>query len=127
MQESILTRARKEYPIGTLFYSSTGLLKSPMKVTSLRMSNVSKGVAVNSEGGELYMIMTVKRGQRSVHQKAEEEKELVLDYWNDYKQFDDGLVIFLSAKKLANYEFYEIYHKHVYTSNNPWSEDILKK
>jgi hypothetical protein len=54
MQESILTRAKREYPSGTIFISASGLLKSPMRVSSLKISENYKGVIHNSEGGIIY-------------------------------------------------------------------------
>lgn len=54
MQESILTRAKKEYPNGTLFYSATNNLKTPIRVSSLRMSSVFKNTVVNGDFGVIY-------------------------------------------------------------------------
>lgn len=52
--QSILTRAKKEYPTGTIFISASGLLKSPMRVSSVRLSDNYKNTVVNSEGGVIY-------------------------------------------------------------------------
>jgi len=52
--KDILKIARQEYPKGTLFYSATGNLKSPLRVSSLQISEVYKGTIINTEGGIIY-------------------------------------------------------------------------
>ena len=52
--ENLLKQARKEYPSGTIFISASGLLKSPMRVSSVRLSDNYKNTVVNSEGGILF-------------------------------------------------------------------------
>lgn len=55
MKDSILLKeAKREYPTGTLFYSASGNLKSPIKVTGVRESLNYKNVITNSSGGILY-------------------------------------------------------------------------
>jgi len=51
---TLLEQAREKFPKDTLFLSATGLLKSPMKVTILKLSEISKGVIVNDNGGVIY-------------------------------------------------------------------------
>jgi hypothetical protein len=55
MENTLLNRARKEYPSGTTFISASGALKSPLKVASLKESEVYKGAIYNSEGGCIYI------------------------------------------------------------------------
>ena len=38
-------------------------------------------------------------------------RELILDYWNNFRHFDDGLKVFLKNNKLTEEEFYKIYSK----------------
>lgn len=55
MKDSILLKeAKREYPVGTLFLSASGNLKSPIRVTGLRESLNYKNVIVNVSGGILY-------------------------------------------------------------------------
>lgn len=54
MENTLLNRARKEYPSGTIFISASGALKSPLKVASLKESENYKGVIHNTEGGIIY-------------------------------------------------------------------------
>lgn len=49
-----LKKCREEYPKNTLFYSATGNLKTPIRVSSLDISDVYKNTVVNSEGGVIY-------------------------------------------------------------------------
>ncbi len=51
---TLLNKARQEYPIGTVFISASGLLKTPLKVSSLKESENYKGVIHNAEGGIIY-------------------------------------------------------------------------
>jgi len=50
----ILKIAKKEYPKGTLFFSASGLIKNPLRVTGVRLSEIYKNTVVNSEGGIIY-------------------------------------------------------------------------
>jgi len=52
--KELLKKCREEYPKNTLFYSATGNLKSPMRVSSLDISDVYKNTITNSEGGVVY-------------------------------------------------------------------------
>lgn len=52
--ENLLKAAKEKYPRNTLFYSASGALKSPMKVHSLKESEVTKGSIYDSEGGVIY-------------------------------------------------------------------------
>jgi hypothetical protein len=45
--------ARKNYPRGTYFISATGKLNSPLKVTTLKISEIS-GDIVDNDGGVIY-------------------------------------------------------------------------
>ena len=54
------------------------------------------------------------------------EKQLVLDYWNNFRHFDDGLDVFLAAKKITKEYFNSIYKQYVTVSDNPWIEDRFK-
>lgn len=51
---NLLKQAKEKFPKGSLFYSASGLINSPIRVTSLRESENYKGVIVNSEGGVIY-------------------------------------------------------------------------
>ena len=52
--EKILKQAREEYEWGSYFYTTTGAIKSPMKVTDLKISNNYPNSIVDSEGGVVY-------------------------------------------------------------------------
>lgn len=52
--KDIIKQAREEYPKNTLFYSATGNLKAPIKVTSLLISEVYKNTIVNQDGGVIF-------------------------------------------------------------------------
>lgn len=54
MENTILTQAKKLFPKGTVYYSATNNLKTPMKVHSLRMAENYKNTVVDSEGGCIY-------------------------------------------------------------------------
>lgn len=54
MENTLLKQAREIYPIGSLFLSSTGLLKTPIRVTGLKLSDNYKNVVVNTSGGVLF-------------------------------------------------------------------------
>lgn len=51
--ENILKTARQNYPKNSYFYTTTKKIKSPLKVTSLRVSEIT-GDIVESEGGVIY-------------------------------------------------------------------------
>jgi hypothetical protein len=50
----ILKQAKILYPTGTLFYSCSELLKSPLKVVKLKVAENYKDTIVNIEGGIVY-------------------------------------------------------------------------
>jgi hypothetical protein len=50
----ILKQAKTLYPTGTLFYSCSELLKSPLKVVKLKIAENYKDTIVNIEGGIVY-------------------------------------------------------------------------
>lgn len=54
------------------------------------------------------------------------EKELLLDYWNNFRHFDDGLKVFLATNNMTREIFNELYSKFVDVNPNPWLEDKLK-
>jgi len=54
------------------------------------------------------------------------ERDLIIDYWNNFRQFDDGLEVFLKNKNLNRDRFYELYYKYVNSPASPWEEDELK-
>ncbi len=54
MENTLLNKAKALYPKDTLFLSSTGNLKSPMRVSTLKESETYKGSIYNSEGGCIY-------------------------------------------------------------------------
>lgn len=52
--ESLLKQAKNMYPNGTLFYSCSGLLQSPIRVIKLKMAENYKDTIVNIDGGIIY-------------------------------------------------------------------------
>lgn len=52
--KDLLQQAKKLYPKDTLFFSASGLIKSPLRVTGLKLSEVYKNTIINSDGGILY-------------------------------------------------------------------------
>lgn len=54
MESTILQQAKKLYPKDTLFFSASNNLKSPLRVTSLKLSEVYKNTVVNLEFGIIY-------------------------------------------------------------------------
>lgn len=54
MENTLLKEAKLKFPKGSLFYSATGNLKTPIRVTSLRVSENYKNTIVNAEFGVIY-------------------------------------------------------------------------
>ena len=54
MENALLKEAKLKFPKGSLFYSATGLIKTPIRVTSLRVSENYKNTIVNAEYGVIY-------------------------------------------------------------------------
>jgi hypothetical protein len=54
MENTLLQQAKKLYPKGTLFMSASNNLKSPLRITGLRVSEIYKDTIVNSEFGIVY-------------------------------------------------------------------------
>jgi hypothetical protein len=51
---NILKQAKALYPTGTLFYSCSELIKSPLKVVKLKVAENYKDTIINIEGGIVY-------------------------------------------------------------------------
>jgi len=51
---TLLEQAREKFPKNTLFLSATGMIKSPMRIEGLRMSEQYKSTVVNTSGGIVY-------------------------------------------------------------------------
>lgn len=54
MESTLLQQAKKLYPKDTLFFSASGLIKSPLRITGLRVSENYKNTIVNVDGGLVY-------------------------------------------------------------------------
>lgn len=54
MKNQLLEQAKQLYPKDTLFFSSTGLISSPIRVVSLKLSEVYKDTIVNVDGGVIF-------------------------------------------------------------------------
>jgi len=54
MENNLLKIAKEKYPKGSLFYSATNNIKSPMKVHALKLSENYKNTVVDVEGGVIY-------------------------------------------------------------------------
>lgn len=54
MKNTLLDQAREKFPKDSLFLSATGMIKSPMRVEGLRMSEQYKSTVVNTSGGILF-------------------------------------------------------------------------
>lgn len=54
MENALLKEAKRLYPKGSLFLSATNNLKSPIKVSELRLSENYKNVVVNSTYGVIF-------------------------------------------------------------------------
>jgi hypothetical protein len=52
--EKILKQAKEEYQWGSYFYSTTGKIKSPIRVTELKISDNYPNMIVEIEGGVVY-------------------------------------------------------------------------
>jgi hypothetical protein len=52
--EQLLKDAEERYPYGTYFLSASGKLKSPLKVTKLKIAENYKNTIVETEGGIIY-------------------------------------------------------------------------
>lgn len=51
---TLLEQAREKFPKDSLFLSATGNLKKPLRVSTLKMSEVFKNTVVNTEMGVVY-------------------------------------------------------------------------
>lgn len=51
---TLLEQARQKFPKNSLFYSATNNLKTPIRIGTLKMSEVFKNTVVNSEMGVVY-------------------------------------------------------------------------
>ena len=54
MKNQLLEQAKQLYPKNTLFLSASGNLHSPIRVTSIKLSEVYKDTIVNVDGGVIY-------------------------------------------------------------------------
>jgi hypothetical protein len=52
--KDLLQQAKTLYPKGTLFMSASNNLKSPLRITGLRVSENYKNTIINIDGGIVY-------------------------------------------------------------------------